>query len=364
MAGNQGRAIGGLAGREASRRVQGDARLSGRGRQRFDPVAAQARRTGGRKGGRRPGRAGLRRLLADASIEAVGIATNHPFTHGGARRLKAGKHVLCETPPTMDAAEAKRRRPGEVGKGTPCSPRIKPAGPSRRHTRRSRRDTPATSITPARRGCAPRHPGRHRVVHRQGEIRRRRDDRYRAAGPRPRLAPDRPGQKPTSNAFAVMPRKLAQAVPAGATFDVEEAASVIVRFEGTSRWALDELGDEPGPPAAGNPLPPAWRQGRAGGLHPEGPVMYRAFGPKGEAKETPIKLPKTVLYPAMMRHFKACIAGQEQPRRGERRGHVDGDGGRDLQSAGSGKSAEVKLPMVSPLYSGGEGGVGDRVASR
>jgi predicted dehydrogenase len=38
-----------------------------------------------------------------------------------------------------------------------------------------------------------------------------------------------------------------------------------------------------------------------------GPMLYRNFGPRGEAKESPLKLPKLVLYPALMRQFRAAI---------------------------------------------------------
>jgi predicted dehydrogenase len=71
--------------------------------------------------------------------------------------------------------------------------------------------------------------------------------------------------------------------------------------------------------------------------------MYRSFGPKGEAKETPLKLPKTVLYPAMMRHFKQCILGAEQPvLGGKEAGVLMAMVDAIYKSAGSGKSAEVK----------------------
>lgn len=47
-------------------------------------------------------------LLADEQVEAVYIATLHPFHHDWILRcLEAGKHVLCEKPLTMNAHEAR-----------------------------------------------------------------------------------------------------------------------------------------------------------------------------------------------------------------------------------------------------------------
>jgi predicted dehydrogenase len=46
---------------------------------------------------------------------------------------------------------------------------------------------------------------------------------------------------------------------------------------------------------------------------PGGPMLFRKFDEKGHATETPLKIPRIVHYPAMMRHFKRCIAGSEKP---------------------------------------------------
>jgi predicted dehydrogenase len=39
-------------------------------------------------------------------------------------------------------------------------------------------------------------------------------------------------------------------------------------------------------------------------------VVYRGFGPRGEAKETPLKPPKLVHHAAMMRQFKSALTGK------------------------------------------------------
>lgn len=48
-------------------------------------------------------------LLADSEVDAVYVATLHPFhLEWIAHAVRAGKHVLCEKPLTMNVAEAKR----------------------------------------------------------------------------------------------------------------------------------------------------------------------------------------------------------------------------------------------------------------
>lgn len=75
----------------------------------------------------------------------------------------------------------------------------------------------------------------------------------------------------------------------------------------------------------------------------QGPVLYRNFSGKGEAKETLMKLPKSVLYQAMMRHFRDCVKGEATPT-------VGGDAGLVVmqivdaiyRSAQTGKSIDVR----------------------
>src|SRR5438045_8716394 len=81
---------------------------------------------------------------------------------------------------------------------------------------------------------------------------------------------------------------------------------------------------------------------------PQGPLLYRNFGPKGEAKETLLKLPKMVHYPAMMRHFRACIQEGKPPLAGGNEGLVlmqmiDAI----YKSAHTVKSAEVRCTILT-----------------
>jgi predicted dehydrogenase len=81
---------------------------------------------------------------------------------------------------------------------------------------------------------------------------------------------------------------------------------------------------------------------------PHGPQLFRNFGPKGDAKETPLKLPKVVHYPAMMRHLKRCMTAGEKPLVGPAEGLtlmsiIDSI----YKSAESGKSVEVKAERAT-----------------
>jgi predicted dehydrogenase len=89
----------------------------------------------------------------------------------------------------------------------------------------------------------------------------------------------------------------------------------------------------------------------------QGPLLYRNFGPKGEAKETPLKLPKVVHYPAMMRHLKRCMHAAETPLAGPSEGAtlmamLDAT----YKSAEIGRSVEVK--QERPAATGRESPLG------
>ena len=117
-----------------------------------------------------------------------------------------------------------------------------------------------------------------------------------------------------------------------------------MRFEGDKSLELDVTWAINQPPR---------RQGTVCRLHadqgaievytPHGPVLYRKFGAKGEANEAPLKTPKVIGYHAMMRNFRACIAGTSKPV------FSAGDGVALMQmieaiykSAASGKSVEIR----------------------
>src|SRR6185437_557060 len=103
-------------------------------------------------------------------------------------------------------------------------------------------------------------------------------------------------------------------VQEGTTFDVEDAAFALLRFAGgkslevSASWAINQS-----PRHQGTACRVYGGQGAVEVYTPQGPVLFRNFGEKGEAKESPLKLPKLVHYPAMMRHFRQCITAGQTP---------------------------------------------------
>ncbi len=78
-------------------------------------------------------------------------------------------------------------------------------------------------------------------------------------------------------------------------------------------------------------------------------MLYRNFGPKGEAKESALKLPKLVQYPALMRHFRAAINDGVVPNpSGATAVTLMNMVDAIYRSAASGKSAEVKRESAAP----------------
>lgn len=285
-------------------------------------------------------------LLADDAVAAVSVALpNHLHAPVALRALKAGKHVLCETPPTLDAAEARK-----LAAAAEKAQKVLLFAAQRRF---------GGAEQAAHQAVAKGYAGD--VYHARASWMRTRGvpagtgwytDRAKSGGGAMidtglqllDLAWHLMGQPRPLAAFAVMPAGKLASPAEGATFDVEEAAAVLVRFEGdrslelSTSWAINQAPQQQGTLCR--------LHGDRGALEvytPRGPVVYRSFGPKGEAKETPLKLPKTVLYPAMMRHFKQCILGAEQPKLGGKEAAVlmamvDAI----YKSAATGKSADVK----------------------
>jgi predicted dehydrogenase len=303
-------------------------------------------------------------LLDDKSIEAVSLCLpNHLHAPVALAALKAGKHVVCETPPALYSAEAKKlsAKAAKAGKVLLYAAQRRFGGAEQ------------AAVQALAKGYA------GDPYHVRASWMRTRGipsgtggwftDKSKSGGgamidlgvqmldlgwfllghPRPQAV------------FAVTHQRFGAEAAPDRTYDVEDAAIVTVRFEGgeslelAASWAINQ---------------PPRQQGTACRVHgdkgavevytPQGPLLYRNFGPKGEAKETPLKLPKVVLYPAMMRHFRQCIQGAAKPMVGPAEGvslmqMVDAV----YKSAESGRSVEIKASAgpeaLSPLPLGGQG---------
>lgn len=95
---------------------------------------------------------------------------------------------------------------------------------------------------------------------------------------------------------------------------VEDTFFSLIRFEGgktlelSASWAINQ------PPAQNGTL--CRIHGLAGAVDVytrQGPVLHRKFSQRGDSKETPMKTPKVTGYHAMMRHFRECIQGKATP---------------------------------------------------
>jgi predicted dehydrogenase len=256
-------------------------------------------------------------LLKDVQVDAVSVCLpnvlHFPIVLAA---LKAGKHVICETPPAMNAGEVRKlATAASRGGGTllfACQRRFGGFEQAARqavekgyvgtvhHARATwmrSRSTPAGSewwfLDRARSGGGAMMDLGTQMLD---------------------LAWFLMGQPRPTSVYAAVAQRFRAAAPADVTFDVEDAASVLMRFEFdrvlelSTSWAINQ---------------PPRRQGTVCRLHadkgaievytPQGPLLYRKFGPNGEATETPLKTPKVVLYHAMMRHFKECVHGTAKP---------------------------------------------------
>jgi predicted dehydrogenase len=292
-------------------------------------------------------------LLNDIQVDAVSICLpNDLHMPVALAALKAGKHVICETPPTLGAGEARKLATAAAKSGKvllyACQRRFGTFEQAARqaiekgyignvqHIRASwmrSRSTPAGSgwwyLNRAKSGGGAMMDLGSQMLD---------------------LAWHLMGQPRPLSVFAMIDRRFRDAAPPDVTFDVEDFATVLMKFEGDKSlelsvsWAMNQ---------------PPRRQGTACRIHadkgaievytPQGPLLYRKFGPKGEATETAMKLPKVVLYQAMMRHFKECIHGARQPMIGPNEGialmqMIDAI----YKSADSGKSLDLKKPPMDP----------------
>lgn len=255
-------------------------------------------------------------LIKDANIDAIAVCLpNQLHAPIALAALRAGKHVVCERPPALSAAEAKRmalaaeknkkvllydfqRRFGghemaakvAIGKGyigdvyhVRCvwtRTRGIPFGTGW-YTQREKSGGGAMLDV----GLPLLDVGWHLL-----------------------------GQPRPLDAFAVAHAKLGPALAAGAPFDVDDTAFALLHFEGgkslelAASWAINQPAHQNGTVCRAH--------GTEGAIEvytPNGAVMYRDFKPDGSCKENPLKPPKLTHHAALMRHFKDCIAGRAAP---------------------------------------------------
>lgn len=258
-------------------------------------------------------------LVKSPDIDVVSVCLpNHLHAPVSLAALRAGKHVLCEKPPGITAAEARRLQLAAVK-----ASKVLMYGFQRRF-------------------------GGHEQAAKLAIAKGFAGDIYhaRAVWTRTRGIPLGTGwytKKELSGGGALMDvglpmldlawylmgqpkplaidglthRRFADSAPQDVVFDVEDTAIALVRFEGgkslelACSWAINQAQSQNGSACR--------LHGTAGAIEvytPTGPVLYHNFNAKGEYRENPLKPPKTTLYPAMMRHFKECILSKTTPSAG------------------------------------------------
>ena len=250
-------------------------------------------------------------LIKEAAVDVVSVCLpNHLHAPFALAALKAGKHVVCETPPTTNSAEARKLCAAAHKSG-----KVLLYAAQRRF---------GGAEQAARQAIDKGYAGE--VYHARAAWMRTRGipagtgwftDKSKSGGgalidlggQMLDLAWHLLGQPKPLTAFAVAHRALKDSAPAGVTFDVEEAAFALLRFDGgkslelSCSWAINQP-----PRQHGTVCRVHGDQGAVEVYTPSGPLLYRHFTPDGKAKESPLKLPKLVHYSALMRHLKTCTA--------------------------------------------------------
>jgi predicted dehydrogenase len=294
-------------------------------------------------------------LIADKELDVVSVCLpNHLHLPITLAALKAGKHVVCETPPALNAGEAKRiaAAAAKAGKVVLYAMQRRFGGFEQA----------------AKQALEKGYAGN--VLHARAAWTRTRGvptgtgwyaDRAKSGGGAMMdlglhmldLGWSLLGQPKPLAAFAVFPGSgstpltAEAAEPAGqsAGSRVEESAFALVKFEGGrslelgASWAINQ------PPQHNGTSCRAYGDKGAVEVYrgADGPALYRGFAADGQAKETILKLPRLTHHGAMMRHLRECLLGRATPAVGAEQGVtlmqiVDAI----YKSAATGKSVDVR----------------------
>ena len=262
-------------------------------------------------------------LIKDREIDVISVSlpnTLHAPTAQAA--IRAGKPVMCEKPPAMNAREAKKIETAatKAKKIVMYAVQRRFGGPEQ-----------AAKVAIAK-GLA------GEVYHARAAWMRTRGipigtgwfiDKSKSGGGALidigvhmlDLAWHLLGQPAPISAYGVTYQKFRSVVPAERKYDVEDAAFAIVRFEGgksleiATSWALNQ------PPQQQGTVVRIFGDKAAVDVYtPEGAMIYRDFNERGDSRASLLKPPRVVSHGALMRHFKECIHGKAKPIIGAREG--------------------------------------------
>jgi predicted dehydrogenase len=259
-------------------------------------------------------------LISEPGIDVVSVCLpNNLHASTVVAALKAGKHVLCETPPALSAAQAK-----QIQKAAEKAGKIVLYAFQRRF---------GGSEMAARQAIAKGYAGD--VYHARASWMRTRGvpagtgwytDRAQSGGGAMidlglhvlDLAWHMLGEPKPASAFASTHALL---TPADKPEAVEDAAFALIRLEGgktielAASWAINQA-----PHHQGAICRVHGDKGAVEVYTPQGAMLYRGFSPKGESKATPLRGPKVTHHAALARHFRECILGKSQPAIGPAQG--------------------------------------------
>jgi predicted dehydrogenase len=285
-------------------------------------------------------------LLADKEVDAVSVCLPN-FLHAPITiaALKAGKHVICEKPPALNAKQAK-----QIASAATKAGKVVLYSVQRRF---------GGAEQSARQAIEKGYAGE--VYHARSSWMRTRGipigtgwfiDKSKAGGGALidigvhllDLAWFLLGQPKPTSAFGLTHSRFAHTLGEGKKIDVDDAAFAMIRFEGgkslevAASWAINQA-----PQQQGTICRVYGEKAAIEVYTPEGAVLYRNFDPKGDAKPHPLKPPKVVSHMALMRHFRDCILGKAKPIIGPKEGvmlmqMLDAI----YKSSETGKSVEIK----------------------
>lgn len=256
-------------------------------------------------------------LIGDKLVDVVSVCVpNNLHAAMVVAALKAGKHVVCETPPAVSAAEVRKMGTAaeKAGKALLFSMQRRFGG-----CEQTARQAVAKGLL--------------------GEV-----YHVRAAWMRTRGIPsgtgwytsaeqagggamsdlglqmldvgwDLMGNPKPMSVFASTHNRINPRVDA--KFEVEEAGSALIRFENgssmelASAWAINQP-----PQQRGAVCRVSGTQGALEVYSDSGALLYRDFDAAGNCRAVALKGPKMTHHGAMMRHLKECMLGKTQPQIG------------------------------------------------
>ncbi len=257
-------------------------------------------------------------LVRDPQVDVISICTpTDTHLEIATAALKAGKHVVCETPPAATLKDARRlaaaaERAGKVL----LLANQRRFGPGELAARQAIEkgyigDPYHVRATWLRSRAVPVGTGWY-------------GKRDRAGGgalidlglPMFDVAWWLMGEPTPASVYAVSHRgHITDALPPEAkNYDVDECGFALIKFDDHrtlelgAAWVINQ------PPAQNGTV--CRVHATAGAIEvytPAGAVLYRPAGGKAQMRETPLKVPRTIHHAALMRHLRAAIAGETTP---------------------------------------------------